>query len=199
MSPTGQPETRAGETASVFFKSATDRFAKIAPNNPHIRMLEAVSGKKIKTHHSFSDGQSTRAGTRGGSSQPFAYRWTKQMRATDYELFAGKRVGFDATSPRFNCNQIFCGQSLKFEVPGPGQYEDGQSPRPHTTASQPRNKHIKYAVVFNTCEKRFKNTQGSYVSNKGTTHQVGPGSYINTENAMLKKSFNMSMEHSYFL
>jgi len=53
-------------------------------------------------------------------------QWTKQMRATDYETFAGKRVGFDATSPRFTYNNVFYGQSLKFEVPGPGQYTDGE-------------------------------------------------------------------------
>jgi hypothetical protein len=31
-------------------------------------------------------------------------QWTKQMRATDYEAFSGKKVGFDGTSPRFNSN-----------------------------------------------------------------------------------------------
>jgi hypothetical protein len=45
------------------------------------------------------------------------------MRATDYEAFSGKKVGFDGTSPRFNSNQIFYGQSLKLEVPGPGKYD----------------------------------------------------------------------------
>ena len=97
-------------------------------------------------------------------------QWTKKMRATDYEAFSGKKVGFDGTSPRFNSNQIFYGQSLKLEVPGPGKYDDelcitgtnGQS-RPGTF-SQPRNKHLKYAVVFNTCERRFKNKgQNSYI------------------------------------
>lgn len=33
----------------------------------------------------------------------------------------------------------------------------------------------------------------------GTNYKVGPGSYGTTENSMLKKSFNMSMEHSYFV
>jgi len=93
------------------------------------------------------------------------------MRATDYESFAGKKVGFDATSPRFHYNQVFYGQSLKFEVPGPGQYEDkeveGLRPK---TYSQPRNKHLKYAVVFNTCEKRFKNKgNNTYINQVGTT------------------------------
>jgi len=35
---------------------------------------------------------------------------------------AGKRVGFEATSPRFNINQVFFGQSLKIDQPGPGNY-----------------------------------------------------------------------------
>jgi len=47
-----------------------------------------------------------------------------RTRASDYETVAGKRLGFDATSPRFNYNQVFYGQSLKLEVPGPGLYKD---------------------------------------------------------------------------
>ena len=47
--------------------------------------------------------------TRTGSGGIVSYinkgpTWTRQMRATDYETFAGKRVGFDATSPRFHYN-----------------------------------------------------------------------------------------------
>jgi len=34
----------------------------------------------------------------------------------------GKKMAFDATSPRFHYNQVFYGQSYKFEVPGPGSY-----------------------------------------------------------------------------
>ena len=126
------------------------------------------------------------------------------MRATDYEAFSGKKVGFDGTSPRFNPNQIFYGQSLKLEVPGPGKY-DGQdlvvqgNSRPGTF-SQPRNKHLKYAVVFNTCERRFKNKGfNSYIYQPSTNMAIGPGAYISNENSMIKKSYNMSMEHAYFL
>ena len=58
----------------------------------------------------------------------------KRTRASDYESVAGKRVGFDATSPRFHHGQVFYGQSLKLEVPGPGLYEDGikKDRRPRT-------------------------------------------------------------------
>jgi len=33
----------------------------------------------------------------------------------------------------------------------------------------------------------------------GTGPTLGPGAYINNDNSMIKKSYNMSMEHSYFL
>ena len=57
-----------------------------------------------------------------------------------------------------------------------------------------------FSAVFDTQEKRFK-AKGlqTYNHQAGTTGAVGPGSYINLENSMIKKSFNMSMEHSYFL
>ncbi len=114
-------------------------------------------------------GDSTRAGTATAAEGIVSYlnrgpNWTKQMRATDYEAFSGKKVGFDVTSPRFNPNQAFYGQSLKLDVPGPGKYEDlaiqgvnTANPTRPGTFSQPRNRHLKYAVVFNTCERRFKN------------------------------------------
>jgi len=36
-------------------------------------------------------------------------QWTAKGRATDYEVFSGKNIGFDKTSPRFNYNQVFYG------------------------------------------------------------------------------------------
>ena len=36
-------------------------------------------------------------------------QWTSKGRATDYEVFSGKNIGFDKTSPRFNYNQVFYG------------------------------------------------------------------------------------------
>ena len=63
----------------------------------------------------------------------------------------------------------------------------------------PRNKNLQWAVVFNSCEKKFKNGQNSYIKNIGTVGQVGPGSYLNNDNSMIKKSHNMTMEHSFFL
>ena len=68
--------------------------------------------------------------------------------------------------------------------------------------NQNRNhKQLKYnGVVFNTSEKRFRpKGDASIYHQKGTQPIIGPGSYVNTENSMIKKSFNMSMEHSYFV
>lgn len=127
----------------------------------------------------------------------------KQTRAKDFESLMNKKVGFDATSPRFTYNQIFYGQKLPF-TPGPGQYDQRRKRtlkgRPNTF-SQPRNKNLKFAVVFNSCEKKFKGGNNSYVANKGTAKNIGPGSYYSGPegNSMIKKSFNMSMEHSYFV
>jgi hypothetical protein len=44
-----------------------------------------------------------------GADQKITYldkerSWTNQVRAKDLEVMAGKRVGFEATSPRFNMN-----------------------------------------------------------------------------------------------
>lgn len=206
-------------TQSVFFKSTTDRFEKVDFKNPNIRILRAKNKKALgKTSTaptgatSMLSGESTRVGTAAENQITYLNQgpnWTKQMRATDYETFSGKRVGFDGTSPRFNSNNAFYGTSLKLEVPGPGKYEDAQlaitgtnsrvGSRP-STFSQPRNRHLKYAVVFNTCERRFKNKgQNSYIYQPGTNQNIGPGAYISNENSMIKKSFNMSMEHAYFV
>ena len=66
-------------------------------------------------------------------------QWTMKGRAQDYEAYSGKNIGFDQTSPRFNYNQVFYGQSLKFDVPGPGQYAYKANLELKMT-SQPKNK-----------------------------------------------------------
>ena len=48
---------------------------------------------------------------------------THQTRATDCEQILGRKVGFDATSPRFNYNQVFYQHNYKREIPGPGVYQ----------------------------------------------------------------------------
>ena len=56
------------------------------------------------------------------------------------------------------------------------------------------------AVVFDSTEKRFKQKGMQSFYHAGSTAPIlGPGSYVNTVNSLVKKSFNMSMEHSYFV
>jgi len=95
---------------------------------------------------------------------------------------------------------VFYGQSLKLEVPGPGLYNEEATAKRPRTMNQARNKPMKYGVVFNSSERRFrpKGTASIYQP-KGTQAVIGPGSYLNTDNTFIKKSFNMSMEHSYFV
>jgi hypothetical protein len=89
---------------------------KIDGQNPNIRILDAEKARKTVS----SAGPSATAfnisnnSTRVGTSGVVSYlnkgpQWTKQTRANDYEAYAGKKVGFDATSPRFNYNQVFYG------------------------------------------------------------------------------------------
>jgi hypothetical protein len=72
----------------------------------------------------------------------------------------------------------------------PGTFQQPRSQKPSTRGS----------AIFDCQEKRFKEKGlTTYIHQKGTRQNVGPGSYVNLENSMIKKSFNMSMEHSYFL
>ena len=134
-------------------------------------------------------------------------------------MFSGKNIGFDQTSPRLHYNQVFYGHSLKFDVPGPGQYQSAQVQSLAKTAlpknmvrakklarpgtfQQPRSKTMKNncLAVFDSQEQRFKpKGQTSYVHQGGTSTNVGPGSYQRIDNTMIKKSFNLTMEHSYFM
>ena len=50
-------------------------------------------------------------------------RTLKKNRASDYEFFTGNSIAFDNTSPRFKFDQVFYGEPLKFDIPGPGYYQ----------------------------------------------------------------------------
>ena len=198
--------------SNAIFRSNCDRFSmQMVPNNPTVRMLKSQGGKRTKIVAQSEQGKHVydKEAVFGIENQVTCIKdpdvWREhRTRASDYEQIAGKRVGFDQTSPRFNYNQVFYGQSLKLEVPGPGLYQDSRSQdarRPKTMNQNRNHKQLKYnGVVFNTSEKRFRpKGDASIYHQKGTQPIIGPGSYVNTENSMIKKSFNMSMEHSYFV
>jgi len=202
--------TNEHKKANSVFVSTTNRFQHCYSSaNPHIRILNSRGGPKKKIIAQSEAGKAIydKQAIFGVENQ-ITYlsdnrlMWTThQARAQDAEQVLGRKVGFDATSPRFHYNNVFYQHSYKREIPGPGVY---QVPLEHEnrpkTFSQPRNKNLKYSVVFNTSEKRFKGKGFNSFYHAGQTQPiVGPGSYINNEGSMLKKSFNMSMENSYFV
>lgn len=160
--------------ANAIFRSTQDRFnVSFSAKNPGVRILNQKGGKKAKIVAQSEQGKHVydKEAVFGIENQVTCIKdqsvWREhRTRASDYESVAGKRVGFDATSPRFNYNQVFYGQSLKLEVPGPGLYNEekgagGQARRPKTMA-QPRNKNLKY-VVFNSSERRFRAKGGASI------------------------------------
>ena len=72
----------------VMSKSGAARFVEVEKNNPNVRILHKKQN------------QSADLGIYNVKSGD----WGKQMRAPDFELYGGRKVGFDATSPRFNYN-----------------------------------------------------------------------------------------------
>lgn len=209
------------------FMSTTERFNSLEKQNPNVRLLNPEKRNSAQDDSKIQNSlfKGVKNVIRADEKVQYDFKdtrtqWTAKGRAGDYEVFSGKNIGFDQTSPRFNYNQVFYGQSLKFDVPGPGQYP--QKPLAEiATTSQPKNKTraarqtrpgtfqqprtksqtLKSSLaVFDSQEKRFKQRGlQTYNLQAGTNQQVGPGSYGNLENSMIKKSFNMSMEHSYFL
>ena len=114
------------------FESKLNRFdCSYSAKNPGIRILTSKGGTRKKIVGQSNEGKHIyeKDAVFGIENQVTCMKdnelyeiKTHQQRAGDYESVAGKKVGFDATSPRFNYNQVFYGQSLKLEVPGPGLY-----------------------------------------------------------------------------
>lgn len=116
------------------FRSTVDRFDMVYHGkSPGIRILSQKGGKRAKLVAQSEQGKALydKDAILGVENQITCHKtldqWKhRQMRAGDLEIVQGRRVGFDATSPRFTYNQVFYGQSLKLEVPGPGLYEEGR-------------------------------------------------------------------------
>lgn len=129
------------------FMSTTERFNVLENNNPNVRLLQSEKAQRglsedSKFQVSLYKGQGNIVRAQDKVQYDFKdtrNQWTKKERAGDYEMFSGKNIGFDQTSPRLQYNQVFYGHSLKFEVPGPGQYQPNRISEIATT-SQPKNK-----------------------------------------------------------
>ena len=101
--------------ANSIFMSTTDRFNHLEKSNPNVRILnpeKAVSVQDDKTSNSLTKGQKNIVKANEKVQYDFKdtrTQWTVKARAGDYEVFSGKNIGFDQTSPRFNYNQVFYG------------------------------------------------------------------------------------------
>ena len=125
--------------------------------------------------------------------------WKKQTRVKNSELAPEDKdtIGFDRTQARFNFKEVFAGHSLKPDIPGPGQYETKVRPKSAGTLGR-----CKTAAVFNTKDKRFKTKGTDSLYQTGCTiNAVGPGTYEKEGGGttMIKKSYNMTIEHCFFV
>ena len=133
--------------ANSIFMSTTDRFNDLEKAHPNVRILnpekKTATPKEDPSKLQNSIFKGVKNIIRADEKVQYDFKdarttWVEKGRATDYEVYSGKNIGFDQTSPRFNYNQVFYGQSLKFDVPGPGQYPT----KPHleiNTTSKPKN------------------------------------------------------------
>jgi len=113
------------------FMSTTDRFVSMEKSHPAVRILDPERKRKNVDDTSQLQNslmRTTNDVVKAGDKVQYDLKdmnWNKTGRKGDFEMYSGKNIGFDQTSPRFNFNQVFYGQSLKFDVPGPGQYPQG--------------------------------------------------------------------------
>ena len=96
--------------SNAIFRSTTDRFnISYSAKNPGIRILRSNAGKRGKIVAQSDQGKHVydKEAILGVENQVTCLKDTaewreRRTRASDYESVAGKRVGFDATSPRFH-------------------------------------------------------------------------------------------------
>ncbi len=96
--------------SNAIFRSTTDRFnISYSAQNPGIRILRSNNGKRGKIVAQSEHGKHVydKEAVFGVENQVTCLKDTaewreRRTRASDYESVAGKRVGFDATSPRFH-------------------------------------------------------------------------------------------------
>ena len=99
--------------SNAIFRSTASRFDQNYHSTaPGIRILTSKGGKRTKIVAQSEQGKHVydKEAIFGVENQVTCIKdnaadWKEQKtRASDYESIAGKRVGFDATSPRFNYN-----------------------------------------------------------------------------------------------
>lgn len=97
---------------NAIFRSTIDRFGvSYSAKNPGVRILKSNMGKKARIVTQSEQGKHMydKEAVFGVENQITCIKnpevWREhRTRASDYESVAGKKLGFDATSPRFNYN-----------------------------------------------------------------------------------------------
>jgi hypothetical protein len=134
-----------------------------------------------------------------------------------YEITKHRGMG-TAMSTGMNMNSL--NHSVEMPSSGKRSILDTQNNTNQNNQNNQHNQHIednwsessakkKYSIVngvnvsggrsgFNCSTKKFQSGISYYRPTTGTTKHVGPGSYIN-DSTFIKKSFNLTMENSFFL
>lgn len=101
---------------SSVFMSTTDRFNMLEKTHPNVRILNPDHFKRGKDDSILNSSLMTGVEhmMKIGDKVQYDFKdnrteWMYKNRAQDYEVFSGKHIAFDQTSPRFNFNQVFYG------------------------------------------------------------------------------------------
>ena len=97
--------------ANSIFMSTTNRFNNLEKTHPNVRILNPEKANSVvddsKVQNSLMKGNKNVVKANEKCQYDFKdsrTNWASKGRAPDYEVFSGKNIGFDQTSPRFNYN-----------------------------------------------------------------------------------------------
>ena len=147
-------------------------------------------------------------------------KWGNHSRALSYNRIHEHKIGFDSTNARFHYQKpILSSNKQTGNLPGPGSYSFTHGNTACAVSSSDRNRNKKAHAqsfyltakdrpssvtgivclsAFNSSEHKFGNKVSSYRPTTGTSSNLGPGAYAK-ESSMIKKSYNLTMEHSFLV
>ena len=155
----------------IGFRTSTARFGQAAHTNPHVNLL----GEQNEPKGQFYEGEE---------------QWVKQTRALDADMFNRNKIGFDTTSPRFNHHVVK--DYIEKQLPGPATYKPSSE-----VVGTPKGELNTATKPFLSTSKKFSKFE-SYRPRTGTTKNIGPGVYQTEQNSLVKRSFNLTIENSFW-
>ena len=168
---------------SCMFRSQTNRFTKVDPN---LSSIHIVGGRK--------------QGTDSINYDNLRPKWIKKSVDTQY-IKPGK-FGFNSSGTKSQSTE-----NAHNANPGPGYYyrDGGLNVKGTSAGNYGAFGRAKSSLGnsssalshFNSSQPRFSKV-ASYRPGTGTNRNVGPGTY-EVDASMLKKTYNMSMENSFYL